>query len=114
LPDRGIITDIGWDAYPDGTVDDQDPRPIPPVQFMCPDILAAKSVGLPFGIAEFALGTATGRPQWLTEVASYLQGNGALFGILFDAAGFPWMVLHDSASIQAWRTAVTRSANGTP
>ena len=63
LPDRGVITAIGWDAYPDGTVDDQDPRPIPPVQFMCPDIVAAKSVGLPFGFAEFALGTATGRPM---------------------------------------------------
>lgn len=114
LPNGGIISVIGWDAYPDGTVEDQDPRPIPPAQFMGPDIAAAKSVCLPFGFAEFALGTATDRPEWLTQVASYLQNNGALFGILFDAAGFPWMELRDSASIQTWRTAVIRSANAAP
>jgi hypothetical protein len=78
---------------------------------MGPDIAAATTACLPFGFAEFALGTATDRPQWLAQVASYVQKNGALFGILFDAAGFPWMELHDSASIQTWRTAVTRSAN---
>lgn len=110
LPSGRIISAIGWDAYPDGTVDDEDPQPIPPAQFMCPDIAAATKVGLPFGFSEFALGTAKDRPQWLTNVAGYLQSNRALFGILFDAAGFPWMVLHDSSSIEAWRTAVARSA----
>ena|ERR1035441_10038427 len=111
LPNGRIISVIGWDTYPDGTVENQDPRPISPAQFMGPDIAAATNACLPFGFAEFALGTATGRPQWLAQVASYVQKNGALFGILFDAAGFPWMELHDSASIQTWRTAVTRSAN---
>jgi hypothetical protein len=111
LPGNGIISAIGWDAYPAGTGDDQDPQSVPPAQFMGSDIAAARDVCLPFGFAEFALGTATGRPQWLTQVASYLQSNGALFGILFDAKGFPWMVLHDSASIQTWRNEVARSAN---
>lgn len=114
LPARGVISTLGWDAYPVGTVQDQNPQPTPPAQFMGPAVAASKSVGLPFGFAEFALGTPTGRPQWLTEVANYLQSNGALFGTLFNAAGFPWMVLHDSASIQAWRAAVARSASDTP
>jgi hypothetical protein len=111
LPPGGIISTLGWDAYPNGT-DDGHPQPTPPVQFMGPAVAASKSVGLPFGFAEFALGTPTDRPQWLTEVANYLQSSGALFGTLFDASGFPLTVLHDSASIQAWRAAVARSADG--
>lgn len=114
LPSGGIISTLGWDAYPVGTVPNENPQPTPPDQFMGPDVSASKSVGLPFGFAEFALGTQTDRPQWLTDVANYLDSNGALFGTLFDAAGFPWMVLHDSASIQAWRTAVARSDHTMP
>ena len=114
LPAAGVISALGWDAYPEGTVEDQAPQHTAPAEFMGADVAAAKSVGLPFGFAEFALGTSAGQPQWLTDVASYLQSNGALFGTLFDATGFPWMMLHDSASIQAWRAAVARSASGTP
>jgi hypothetical protein len=114
LPSGGVISVLGWDAYPDGTVEDQRPYQTAPAQFMGADIAASRSVGLPFGFAEFALGTPTGQPQWLTEVANYLQSNGALFGTLFNASGFPWMVLRDGASIQAWRTAVARSASDAP
>jgi hypothetical protein len=114
LPPGGIISTLGWDAYPQGTVQDLDPQPTPPDQFMGPAVAASKSVGLPFGFAEFALGTPADRPQWLTEVANYLDSSGALFGTLFDASGFPWMVLRDSASIQTWRAAVARSADGMP
>ena len=110
LPSGGVISTLGWDAYPDGTVDDVDPRALPPAEFMGPDIAASKSVGLPFGFAEFALGTSDGQAQWLTDVAHYLENQGALFGTLFDAAGFPWMVLHASSSIAAWRAAVAESA----
>jgi hypothetical protein len=67
---------------------------------------------LPFGFAEFALGTPRDRPQWLTEVVNYMDSHGALFGTLFDAAGFPLTVLHDSASINTWRALIARSANG--
>jgi hypothetical protein len=113
LPPGGIISTLGWDAYPEGT-DDGHPQPTPPTQFMGPAVAASRSLGLPFGFAEFALGTQTDRPQWLTDVANYIQSSGALFGTLFDASGFPLTVLHDSASIQAWRTAVDRSAEGLP
>jgi hypothetical protein len=111
LPPGGIISTLGWDAYPVGTSDGH-PQPTPPAQFMGPAVAASKSLGLPFGFAEFALGTQTDRPQWLAEVANYIQSSGALFGTLFDASGFPLTVLHDSGSIQAWRTAVARSADG--
>lgn len=113
LPGGSVIAALGWDAYPLGTVDDTDPQAIPPTDFMGPDVAASRSVGLPFGFAEFALGTAAGRPQWLTAVARYLRSQGALFGTLFNAAGFPWMVLHDGASIRAWRAAVAYSLDGT-
>lgn len=113
LPPGRIISTLGWDAYPEGTQQNH-PQPTLPAQFMGPTVAASKSVGLPFGFAEFSLGTSRDRPQWLTEVANYMDSQGALFGTLFDAAGFPLTVLHDSASINTWRALVARSANGAP
>ena len=113
LPPGRIISVLGWDVYPEGTWQNR-PQPTPPAQFMGPAVAASKSVGLPFGFAEFALGTQRDRPQWLREVANYMDSQGALFGTLFDAAGHPLTVLHDSASINTWRALVARSANGTP
>ncbi len=114
LPSGHVISVLAWDAYPAGTVHDQDPQPTQPSDFMAPEEAASRSVGLPYGFAEFALGTAADRPSWLQEVASYLQGTGALFGTLFNSTGFPWMELTDSASIQAWRSAVAHSGPGMP
>ena len=109
LPGGHVISTLGWDAYPPGTVHDSNPQPKQPADFMGPAEAASRSVGLPFGFAEFALGTPAGRPQWLTAVANYLRGTGALFGILFNSKDFPWMELNDSASIKAWRAAVAAS-----
>jgi len=109
LPGGHVINTLGWDAYPAGTVHDSNPQPTSPADFMGPAEAASRSAGLPFGFAEFALGTSAGRPQWLTEVANYLRGTGALFGVLFNSRGFPWMELNDSASIKAWRAAVAAS-----
>jgi len=106
LPAGNVISVLGWDAYPAGTVHDSDPQPTSPADFMGAAEAASRQVGLPFGFAEFALGTQTDRPQWLAEVACYLQSTGALFGTLFDSVGFPWMELTDSPSIQAWRAEV--------
>jgi hypothetical protein len=114
LPSGGIISTLGWDAYPAGTVENRNPQLTPPADFMGPEEAASKSVGLPFGFAEFALGTATGRPGWLTEVGNYLAGSGALFGTLFDSRGYPSMKLDDAASIAAWRSVVARSASTVP
>jgi len=109
LPGGHVISTLGWDAYPPGTVHDSNPQPKQPADFMGPAEAASRSVGLPFGFAEFALGTPAGRPQWLTAVANYLRGTGALFGVLFNSKDFPWMELNDSASIKAWRAAVAAS-----
>ncbi len=114
LPSGNVISTMGWDAYPAGTVHDTNPQPTPPADFMGAAEAASSSVGLPFGFAEFALGTQTDRPQWLAEVASYLRSTGALFGTLFDSTGFPWMELNDSASIQAWHDAVQASGSAGP
>jgi hypothetical protein len=114
LPGGGVISTLGWDAYPAGTIQDSNPQLTPPASFMGPEIAAARSVGLPFGFAEFALGTQNGRPGWLTEVADYLSSQGAAFGTLFNSPGWPWMQLSDNASIQAWRQVVARSGLNTP
>jgi len=114
LPGGGIISTLGWDAYPAGTVENRDPQLTPPAQFMGPAVAASRSVGLPFGFAEFALGRADGRPAWLAEVANYLTSVGALFGTLFNSSGFPSMEVTDAASIAAWRTVVARSGSTVP
>jgi hypothetical protein len=106
LPSGHVISVLAWDAYPAGTVHDSNPQPTPPADFMGAAEAASKSVGLPYGFAEFALGTAADRPQWLAEVGNYLRQSGALFGTLFDSTGYPWMELTDDASIQAWRSVV--------
>lgn len=110
LPPGGVISTLGWDAYPAGSVHDQNPQPTPPADFMGPEVAASRSLGLPFGFAEFALATQTDRPEWLTEVANYLQRSGALFGTLFDPPGARWGELNDTPSIEAWRNAVAHSA----
>jgi hypothetical protein len=114
LPGGSVISTLGWDAYPAGTVENRNPQLTPPTSFMGPEIAAAKSVGLPFGFAEFALGTPAGRPGWLTEVGSYLASSGALFGTLFNSSGFPTMKLNDAPSIAAWRSVVAKSGTTVP
>ena len=51
---------------------------------MAQQIAAAKSVGLPYGFAEFGVSTAVGRSAWLTDVGNYLLHSGALFASLFQ------------------------------
>ena len=109
LPAGHVIKNLSWDAYPAGTVHDSHPQPTPPVQFMGPAEAASRSVGLPFGFAEFALGTTKDRPQWLEQVASYLKQTGAVFGTLFNSQYHPRMQLRDQASISAWRAAIVGS-----
>ena len=110
LPGGGIISTLGWDAYPAGSVGDKDPRPIPPADFFGPAIAASNSVGLPFGFAEFGLATAAGRPAWLTEVGDYLMNSGAVFATLFNTSTtVPSMHLTDAASETVWRGFVADS-----
>jgi hypothetical protein len=110
----GGITTIAWDAYPAGSVHNRNPQLTPPADFMGAAVAASKSVGLPFGFAEFSLARADGRPAWLAEVGSYLQSVGALFGTLFNSSGWPAMQLSDGPSQAAWRAVVAKSATSVP
>lgn len=114
LAGGGVISTLGWDAYPAGSVQDRNPQATPPADFMGPAVAASKSAGLPFGFAEFALATRNGRPGWLNDVGNYLASSGALFGTYFDSAGFAGMQLTDSPSISAWRSVVARSGTSVP
>jgi hypothetical protein len=115
LPGGGIISTLGWDAYPVGSAVNRDPKPTPPAQFLGPEIAASKSVGLPFGFAEFGLSTATGRPAWLTQVGNYLMQSGALFATLFNGcAQYPTLKLTDAPSIAVWKSFVAKSGTDIP
>ena len=111
LPGGGIISTIGWDAYPGGNAT----QLTPPAQFMGPAVAASKAAHLPFGFAEFGVTNQPGRAAWLTAVGSYIKSSGALFGTLFDSQpkGTPPLTLNDSASIAAWR-AVVHSSGADP
>ena len=115
LPGGGIISTLGWDAYPVGSVGDRDPRPTPPAEFMGPAVAASNSVGLPFGFAEFGLATSSGRPAWLKEVGDYLVSVGAVFATLFNTSqAAPTMKLTDAGSIAVWRSFVKMSDPNVP
>jgi hypothetical protein len=114
LPGGNIISTLGWDAYPVGSAVNNNPQPTPPADFMGPCIAASKSVGLPYGFAEFGLSTTTGRPAWMTKVGNYLMSSGALFGSLWNGdAEFPTLKLTDPGSIAVWKSFVARSGSGT-
>jgi hypothetical protein len=113
MPAAGVISTLGWDAYPAGTVHDINPYAQAPADFMGPEVAAAKSVGLPFGFAEFGLATETGRAAWLASVGKYLTSVGALFGTYFDSTGWPDIFMTDTASVTAWRQVVGGSGDGT-
>jgi len=110
LPGGGIISTLGWDAYPAGSATNTNPQPTAPADFMGPCIAASNSVGLPYGFAEFGLSTATGRPGWMNEVGAYLESSGALFATLFNGSPqYPTLQLSDSASQGVWKTFVSQS-----
>jgi hypothetical protein len=112
LPGGGIISVLGWDAYPVGSATNV-PQLTAAPDFMGPAIAASKSVGLPYGFAEFGLSTPAGRPGWLANIGKYLMGSGALFGSLFNGnAQYPTLQLTDSGSISVWRGYVQDSAAG--
>ena len=116
LPGGGIISTLGWDVYPLGSAQpNKTPQLEPPSGFLGPVIAASKSVGLPYGFAEFGLATASGRAAWLTTVGNYIMSSGALFATYFDGNSYnPALRLTDSASIAVWRGFVTQSRTASP
>jgi FlgD Ig-like domain len=107
LPGGNIIKVLGWDAYPLGSATGTNPQIQPPADFMAPAIAASKSVGLPYGFAEFALDLTANRAPWLSQVGQYLMTSGALFGTYFNGnAQYPAMQLNGTDSASTWHTFV--------
>jgi hypothetical protein len=107
LPGGNIIKVLGWDAYPLGSATGTNPQIQPPADFMAPAIAASKSVGLPYGFAEFALDLTANRASWLNQVGQYLMTSGALFGTYFNGnAQYPAMQLNGTDSASTWHTFV--------
>ena len=114
LPGGGIISTLGWDAYPPGSAKNENPIAAAPDTFMAQEIAAAKSVGLPYGFAEFGLSTAAGRPAWLSDVGNYLLHSGAVFATYFNGnAQYPTLKLTDAASVAVWKNFVAKSGTST-
>jgi hypothetical protein len=114
LPGGGIISTLAWDAYPPGSAKNVNPVAAAPDTFMAQEIAAAKSVGLPYGFAEFGLSTPTGRPAWLSDVGNYLMHSGAVFATYFNGnAQYPTLKLTDSASVAVWKGFVAKSGSVT-
>jgi hypothetical protein len=110
LPGGGIISTLGWDAYPAGSATNVNPQPTPPADFLGPCITAAKSVGLPYAFPEFGLSTPVGRPAWLTAVGKYLMTSGALFASYFNGnPQYPTLQLTDQPSQAVWKSFVAQS-----
>ena len=115
LPPGGIISTLGWDAYPVGSAENHDPQLTPASQFLGPVIAASKSVHLPYGFAEFGLSTSRGRAAWLRSVGNYIMHSGALFATYFDGNHqYPTLRLTDAASIAVWRGFVAQSRAARP
>ncbi|HEY2550845.1 MAG TPA: hypothetical protein VGI64_09740 [Streptosporangiaceae bacterium] len=115
LPGGGIISTLGWDAYPVGSADNVNPQPTPPALFMGRAIAASKKAGLPFGIAEFGLSTPVGRAAWMKRVGSYLVRSGAVFATLYDGSSrIPALRMNDRASIAVWRSFVSHQRAPAP
>lgn len=115
LPAGGIISTLGWDAYPQGSAENVHPQLTPPSVFMGRAIAASKSVGLPYGFPEFGLSTPRGRPGWLAAVGRYIMHSGALFASYFNGnRQYPTLRLTDARSIAVWRSFVAASRSGIP
>jgi len=113
LPGGGIISTLGWDAYPVGSATNEHPQLTPATAFMGPAIAASKSVGLPYGFPEFGLSRASGRTGWLAAVARYIMHSGALFASYFNGnRQYPTLRLTDRSSIAVWRGFVAASRSG--
>jgi hypothetical protein len=115
LPGDGLISTLGWDAYPMGSANNINPQIQSAAAFMAPAVAASKSVGLPYGFAEFGLSTPNGRPGWLAGIGNYLLNSGAEFATYFNGcAQYPTLQLTDPSSIAIWKSFVAKSTSDVP
>jgi hypothetical protein len=109
FPGTGTIDVLGWDCYnrsaDKGVYTD-------PGTVFGPLVAKSNEVGLPFAIGEFGSVLApgdngSGRAQWLSDCASYLSRQNAVFVTYFDSViGADYRLL-DTPSRTMWRSVVT-------
>jgi hypothetical protein len=97
---------LGWDAY---NLLANKGRYDTPDHIFGKSIAVSKSVGKPYGFAEFgsilAAGdsTGSGRAAWLRSAGSYLRSSGSLWAAYFNAPIGGEFRLLDGPSASAWR-----------
>jgi len=108
-PGHRVIDVMGFDCYNTGRKQGvyRDPAKI-----LRPVVRVARSLGKPWGIAEFGStivrsdGGRPGRAAWLRRYARYVRNHGGAFATYFDShVGFDYR-LRDGASRRAWRAVV--------
>jgi hypothetical protein len=100
-----VIDALGWDGYSAGYAKGTYSSP---ASIFASSIALSRSLGKPWGVAEtgsqMAVGdNGTGRAAWITSMASYLDGQGAMWVAYFNSTTGGEFRLLDAPSITAWR-----------
>jgi len=106
-PGRANIDVLAWDCYSRLATSYESPASL---------LTQARDVsvraGKPWAVAEYGAvrisgDTGSKRAAWLTTSSQWMSANHAVFGLYFDTNNRYDYRLRDSASISAWRTAVS-------
>jgi hypothetical protein len=108
-PGDDYVSVLGWDPY--NSASEQPTEYAPPEELYGGVVAASQETGKPFGIAETGSRliptdpTGRGRARWLTDVARYLEEQGAVFVTYYSSVGVSGADyrLLDPPSIAAWR-----------
>jgi beta-mannanase len=109
-PGSDYVSVLAWDPY-------NNARGIAssyatPASIFASPVAASAAAGKPFAIAETGStrtpgdSSGTGRAAWLTQVASYLRTNKAVFTTYFQSTNTADFELRDAPGIAAWKAAM--------
>jgi hypothetical protein len=113
-PGSAYVDVMAWDVY---NFDEANSETMAAHNANRPGLEVARSEGKPYAVAEIGVDDHANRPAMLREIARWTRGTAdARFLTYFDATGWPqYDLIGDTASIQAWREAVTGTLfAGTP
>lgn len=113
-PGAAYVDVMAWDVY---NFDEANSETMAVHNAKRPGLEVAQSEGKPYAVAEIGVDDHANRPAMLREIAKWMRGTAnARFVAYFDASGWPqYDLIGDSASIQAWKEAVTGTLfAGTP
>ncbi|MDG6107223.1 hypothetical protein Daura_31350 [Dactylosporangium aurantiacum] len=113
-PGPAYVDVMAWDVY---NFDEANSETMASHNAKRPALEVARSQGKPYAVAELGVQDHANRPAMLRDIARWMRGTAdARFVTYFDAVGWPEDdLIGDTASIQAWREAVTGTLfAGTP